>query len=104
MKTRTSLPVALLATACLLFITPGVAWSAAEKILRFHSDITVHPDASMTVRETIRVQSAGVQIKRGIYRDFPTKYKDRWGNSYVSASKLWKYFAMEDRKPTLSRT
>lgn len=24
-----------------------------------------------------------LQIKRGIYRDFPTKYKDRWGNSYV---------------------
>ncbi len=54
-----------------------------EKILSFHSKIIVHPDASMTVTETIMVNSTGREIKRGIYRDFPTRYRDRMGNKYV---------------------
>ena len=56
---------------------------ASEAILNFHSDITVHADASMTVRETITVRSEGHNIKHGIYRDFPVRYKDRLGNRYV---------------------
>ena len=55
----------------------------AEKILLFHSHITVHSDSSMTVRETIKVQSAGIEIKMGIYRDFPTRYRDSFGNQYA---------------------
>jgi uncharacterized membrane protein YgcG len=51
-----------------------------EKIVDFHSLITVHPDASMTVSETIRVICARDQIKRGIIREFPTTYKDHYGN------------------------
>jgi uncharacterized membrane protein YgcG len=53
---------------------------AAEEILDWHSEITVHQDSSMTVTETIRVRTEGNIIKRGIYRDFPTTYKDRAGN------------------------
>ena len=53
---------------------------AVEEILDWHSDITVTQDASMTVTETIRVRAEGNKIKRGIYRDFPTIYKDRAGN------------------------
>jgi uncharacterized membrane protein YgcG len=34
----------------------------------------------MTVTETIRVVSEGDQIRHGIYRDFPTRYKDRYNN------------------------
>lgn len=56
---------------------------ASEAILNFHSDIAVHADASMTVRETIRVRSENHNIKHGIYRDFPVRYKDRLGNRYV---------------------
>jgi uncharacterized membrane protein YgcG len=56
---------------------------ASEAIPDFHSDIAVNADASMTVRETIRVRSEGRGIKHGIYRDFPTRYKDRFGNRYV---------------------
>ena len=37
----------------------------------------------MQVVETIRVVSAGNQIRHGIYRDFPTSYTDRLGNRYV---------------------
>lgn len=72
----------------LTLLSPGLPAAAsspptAEKILSFHSEITVHPDASMTVTETITVNSTGQEIKRGIYRDFPTRYKDRYGQNYV---------------------
>ena len=40
-------------------------------------------DRSMEVTETITVQSAGEKIQHGIYRDFPTRYKDRLGNNYA---------------------
>jgi uncharacterized membrane protein YgcG len=53
----------------------GVAGAAdSERILDYHSDVIVNPDGSLEVTETIAVQAAGDQIKRGIYRDFPTVY------------------------------
>lgn len=59
------------------------AQNMQERITRFHSDITIHRDATMSVVETIKVVAAGDQIKRGIYRDFPTVYHDRLGNRYA---------------------
>lgn len=56
---------------------------AEEVILSYHSDIEIAADASMTVTETIRVNSEGQDIRRGIYRDFPTRYTDRLGNKFV---------------------
>ncbi len=56
-------------------------WRHPEKILRFHSLVQVHGDATLTVTETIKVQSAGMQIKRGIVRDFPTVYQDKAGKT-----------------------
>ena len=55
----------------------------SEEILEYHSDIRVQQDATLLVRETIRVRGAAVDIRHGIYRDFPTRYKDRLGNRYV---------------------
>lgn len=43
---------------------------ADERILSFHSDITVHEDAGMTVKETITVRVEGIKIKRGMCLDF----------------------------------
>ncbi|MDP6652586.1 MAG: DUF2207 domain-containing protein, partial [Gammaproteobacteria bacterium] len=57
--------------------------SRQEQILSFHSEIRVQTDASMLVTETIRVRAEGQQIQRGIFRDFPTRYNDRFGNSIV---------------------
>jgi uncharacterized membrane protein YgcG len=54
-----------------------------ERILSFDSRITVNKDASMLVTETIRVLSTGEQIRRGIFRDFPTTYKDRTSHCYT---------------------
>ncbi len=50
-----------------------------ERILSYDSDITVNDDGSMLVRESIRLYAAGDRIKHGIYRDFPTDYKDKLG-------------------------
>ena len=55
------------------------AVAAEEKIHRFDSRVTIHPDASLTVTETITVTAAGVKIKRGIYRAFPTRYSGKFG-------------------------
>lgn len=56
---------------------------AQERILLFHSDIQIQSDASMIVTETIRVHAEGREIRRGIYREFPTRYRDRYGNRVV---------------------
>jgi len=59
----------------------GALPDSAERILDFRSHVVVHADASMTVTETITVQCARQEIKRGIVRDFPTTYRDRFGNT-----------------------
>ncbi|MDD4955952.1 MAG: DUF2207 domain-containing protein, partial [Candidatus Omnitrophica bacterium] len=62
----------------------GITASAnEERILSFLSEISVHEDSTMAVTETIKVRSLGNQIKRGIYRDFPTSYKDKYGNNFT---------------------
>lgn len=59
------------------------AWAddqAVERIRDYHSDIVVGADGGLTVTETIAVIATGDQIKRGIYRDFPTLYGGgAWG-------------------------
>ncbi len=79
---------ALPATAAAVLIVVGSLTGATsvrppERILSFDSRITVSADASMLVTETIRVLSTGEQIRRGIFRDFPTTYRDRAGNRYT---------------------
>jgi hypothetical protein len=56
---------------------------SSEQILSYDSDITVNPDSTLLVRETIKVRALGAQIKNGIYRDFPTHYHDRFGTPYI---------------------
>jgi hypothetical protein len=67
----------------LLAILNTLPLSGTEQILSFDSHITVDSSGSMDVTEKITVISEGDRIKHGIYRDFPTKYKDRYGNHYV---------------------
>ena len=69
----------LLLPALLLLLSPALP--AAEFIDSFHSDIRIQPNGDLLVRETIRVHAEGKQIKRGIYRDFPTRYSGRFGSS-----------------------
>lgn len=58
---------------------PLLAQDQQERILSYDSDIRLEQDGSMRVQETIRVYAAGDNIKHGIYRDFPTEYKDKLG-------------------------
>jgi len=48
-----------------------------EKIISFDSVIYVNKDSSLVVKEIIKVISQGRIIKRGIFRDFPTKYMNK---------------------------
>ena len=43
------------------------------------SDVAVQRDGALLVAETITVRAEGIEIRRGIYRDFPTRYKGRRG-------------------------
>lgn len=54
-----------------------------EHILSYDIDVQVNADNTLDVTEIIRVHAAGELIRRGIYRDFPTRYKDRHGNNVV---------------------
>ena len=54
--------------------------TSGERILSFTSYIQVQPDASLMVTETIVARATGDQIQGGFVRDFPTVYKDRFGN------------------------
>ena len=55
--------------------------SAQERITSYNSLVEVHVDGSIDVTENISVHAEGNQIRRGIYRDFPTVYKDRFDNA-----------------------
>ena len=79
------LPLALV--GWLLTLSAIVA-QAEEGILLYESDVAIAADGSMQVTETISVRAEGNQIRRGIYRDFPTDYRDRLGNRYRVAFEI----------------
>ncbi|MGA7827991.1 MAG: DUF2207 domain-containing protein [Geobacteraceae bacterium] len=66
----------------LLIFLPRLAFAqGGERILSYDSFIKVKSGGDMTVTETIKVDCEGNRIKHGIYRDFPTRYKDNFGNT-----------------------
>lgn len=79
-KLRNLILICILTITILLF--PNVSNAMTEEILEYKSEIEIKKDSSMIVEETITVYSTGNEIKRGIYRDFPTQYKDKHGNKY----------------------
>lgn len=68
--------------AVLVGLVLAIAGAAAaeERIERFHAEIAIQPDGSLEVTETIAVRAEGREIRRGIIREFPTRYRDRFGN------------------------
>lgn len=58
---------------------------ADERIYSFHSDIEVQADGWIEVTESITVEAQGDRIRRGIYRDLYTEYRDKFGNDHVCA-------------------
>ena len=65
--------------ALLALVVLSSAVQAEERIEQFTSDARVNVDGSVDVIETISVNAEGRQIRRGIFRDFPTTYTDRNG-------------------------
>lgn len=63
--------IVLAAALCAALIAPA---SAAERITRFISDVSVQRNGDLIVTETIQVNAEGSSIRRGILRDFPTTY------------------------------
>ena len=51
--------------------------STRETIRDYNVEIKVNKDASMEVTENIEVYANGREIEHGIYRDFPTQYKNK---------------------------
>lgn len=64
-------------------LLPASPLVAQERILSYDSEVRVRTDGSLDVMERIAVRAEGNSIRRGIYRDFPTRYKDRHGNRVV---------------------
>ncbi len=56
--------------------------NSQERILSYDIIAEIEKNGVLLVREQIRVVAEGNAIKRGIYRSFPTKYKDRLGNRF----------------------
>jgi len=56
--------------------------NTSERILSFHSDAKVEQDGNLLVTETIEYINPGVHGLHGVFRDFPTRYKDKLGNNY----------------------
>lgn len=69
--------------AVLWALTFAQAAAGSETIRHFHSHVEVLADGSMEVTETLRVNAEGIEIKRGIYRDFPTIYRAWYGRRIV---------------------
>jgi hypothetical protein len=83
MRVHSTIRLLLAACFCLLATFSASARGQAERILDYHSDITLEDDGSLQVTETITVNSAGQQIRHGIFREFPTTYTDPYNNRYV---------------------
>ncbi len=69
--------------ALLLAFAWGAPAHAQERILAYDSQVQINTDGSLDVTEQIHVRAEGDNIRRGIYRDFPTRYRDGRGNRVV---------------------
>jgi uncharacterized membrane protein YgcG len=67
----------LLGALCCALAAPA---RGDERILDYRSDIHLSGGGALSVTETLQVRAEGRDIRRGIYRDFPTRYRDRRGN------------------------
>jgi hypothetical protein len=76
-RERMALVSALLVAAAAV---PADPLAAQERITAYDSEVDVRADGTLDVVERITVIAEGRQIRRGIYRDFPTSYRDRYGN------------------------
>ena len=75
-----------LTTLALAVLLGALARPAAadERLLRYDIEVAIAADGRLDVVERITARAEGSQIRRGLYRDFPTRYRDRYGNRVVA--------------------
>ena len=94
----------LLRSLFLLGLLLALPLHAQERILSYDSTVTIQTDGSMDVEERIRVRAEGHQIRRGIYRDFPTRYRDRYGNRMVAGFEVQEVLRDGQPEPWFTET
>jgi len=67
------------ALPALFLVVASTTAHAEERILHYLSDVQVQKDGTLEVAETIDIRVEHDRINHGIYRDFPTRYRDRNG-------------------------
>ena len=67
----------------LMLASAAVPSQALERITDFHSRILINEDSSLSVTETIKVRVENIDIKRGIIRHFPIRYKNAQGRNFT---------------------
>lgn len=72
---------------------------AQERILSYHSQIKIEENGDLLVREDITVRSEGKEIRRGIFRSFPTKYKDKLGTRFNVGFEVVEVFKNSTSEP-----
>lgn len=87
----------ILIAALALFACSGAF--AEERILGYDIEVQIRRDGSLDVTERITMRAEGSQIRRGIYRDFPTRYKDRYGNGVVVDLKVLGVLRNDEAEP-----
>ena len=65
--------------------TPSPPQQGPEEILSYDVLVDVQPDGWLEIAEIIRVRANGNEIRRGIYRDFPTRFPGASRFSRVNA-------------------
>ena len=83
----------------LFAVLVSTAALADERILGYDIEVRVDKDGALDVTERIAVRAEGSQIRRGIYRDFPTRYRDRYGNRVVVDLKVLSLLRNEAPEP-----
>ncbi|HET7925484.1 MAG TPA: DUF2207 domain-containing protein, partial [Rhodanobacteraceae bacterium] len=67
----------------LIAVASAALAQSGERILDYAIEVNVGAQGAIDVVEEITVRAEDRQIHRGIYRDFPTRYRDRYGNNVV---------------------
>ncbi len=57
------------------------AHGQSERIISFHTDLTVAADGGLTVTEDIRIHARGIEFKRGIVRKLPLRFTSHHGRT-----------------------
>lgn len=70
------------ALVALAFVWAAITNAQGERIISWHTDLTVATDGGLTVTEHIRIHAEGDEFKRGIVRRLPMRFQDHNGKQH----------------------